>query len=88
MPMVARIIGLPGEIVLVRDGMVFIDGQRLEEPYIHEQARYGFGPARVPARHYFVLGDKRNHSFDSSKWKRPWLARHAIIGKVEVTRER
>lgn len=66
---VKRLIGLPGETVLIQDGHVFIDGQALEEPYVHVWATDDYPPdgtpQSVPSNNYFVLGDNRSDSLDS-----------------------
>lgn len=64
-PLVKRVIGLPGETVEIRQGNVYVNGQHLDEPYLR-QTPYGNMPARpVPAGSIFVLGDNRNNSNDS-----------------------
>ena len=64
---IKRVIALPGETVLVKDGKVYINGSKkaLSEPYIKEDPGEDFGPYKVRKNGYFVMGDNRNHSLDS-----------------------
>ncbi|MBI2863930.1 MAG: signal peptidase I [Chloroflexi bacterium] len=75
-----RVIGLPGERIQVRDGQLYIDGNRLDEPFIAEKPKYAFGPLVVPQSQFFVLGDNRNNSADSHVWG--FLPERNIVGKV------
>ncbi|HEX4866315.1 MAG TPA: signal peptidase I [Acidimicrobiales bacterium] len=63
--LIKRVVGLPGETIEGRDGVVWIDGRRLTEPYLSDALTSDFGPADVPAGHVFVLGDNRTNSHDS-----------------------
>jgi signal peptidase I len=79
---VKRIVGLPGETVVVSsDGAVSINGKRLEESYV-EPGRRGGQSGRWPVRdgHYFMLGDNRRQSCDSRIWGA--LDDDNIIGEV------
>ena len=82
---IKRVIGLPGEQVEVREGIVYIDGDPLDEPYAFHSAAYGFhsdtaGPIAVPEDNYFCLGDNRDNSRDSRYWGS--VPRRLIKGKA------
>lgn len=67
-PLIKRVVGLPGERIEVRRGVLFVDGERREEPYLNERRRGQqgrYGPTRVPEGHYFMMGDNRANSADS-----------------------
>ncbi|MCD4673759.1 MAG: signal peptidase I [Anaerolineaceae bacterium] len=64
---VKRVIGLPGDEVEVRDGIVYISGRPMIETYLNEVPSY-VGKWNVPEGKLFVLGDNRNQSSDSHSW--------------------
>lgn len=77
---IKRIIGLPGETVEITNGVVYINGAPLEEPYIKDPAKSSFAKRTIPEGEYFVLGDNRNNSNDSrSGWTVPL---EDIVGKA------
>jgi signal peptidase I len=80
---VKRVIGLPGETISGKDGQVYIDGQRLAEPWLPKvSSTYtsNFGPDKIPAGEYFMMGDHRTTSCDSRYWGP--VKRSAIVGGV------
>jgi signal peptidase I len=86
---VKRLIGMPGETVEVRlergRGYVFINGKKLDEPYLQPERRptAEFGPVKVPADGYFMMGDNRSQSCDSREWGS--VPHDNLIGKVFAT---
>jgi signal peptidase I len=80
-PYIKRVIGLPGEMVRVERGKVYVNNVLLKEPYISAAPSYE-GSWRVPEDSLFVLGDNRNSSSDSHSWGMVPLKN--VIGKAEV----
>ncbi len=76
---VKRVIGLPGDEVEVKNKVVYVNGQALDETYLNVTTNYP-GTWRVPAGQLFVLGDNRNNSEDSHDWGTLPMAN--IIGKA------
>jgi signal peptidase I len=81
---IKRVIGLPGERVAIRDGFVYIDGNKLEEPYVSEDHRGhdSMEEIHVKRGYYFVLGDSRTQSADSRVWG--LIPSKYIFGKAAV----
>lgn len=86
---VKRIIGLPGEEVVIRERRVYINGELLEEPYLGQLSdpanlkmrEYDGITYEVPEGKYFMLGDNRQNSFDSRTWNDPFVPLDNIIAK-------
>ena len=79
-PFIKRIIALPGDTIEVKNGAVYVNGSKLDEPYIKEPPTYNFQQKKIPENEYFVLGDNRNNTNDShNSWTVP---RQNIIGKA------
>lgn len=84
---VKRIIGLPGETILIKDGHIYINGEILEETInVEEMVNYGLAAEEITLEEneYFVLGDNRNNSEDSRFASIGNITRDEIIGKAAL----
>lgn len=78
-----RVIGLPGDHVVVKDGSVYVNGTKLVEPYlVTVMSSYRDGEWDVPEGMYFMMGDNRDDSADSRVWRHPFVNRKDFIAKA------
>ena len=82
---IKRVVGVPGDAVEIQAGSVYVNGIRLDEPYLKPEFRdyKSFQKVIVPPGQYFVLGDHRNSSNDSRNWG--FVAQRLIYGKAVFT---
>lgn len=81
--MIKRLIGLPGDYISIKDGVVTVNGETLVEDYIGTPDDFN-GEFDVPEDHYFFLGDNRYWSSDSRYWNEPYINEDEIMGKAQI----
>ncbi|MCL5110736.1 MAG: signal peptidase I [Chloroflexi bacterium] len=82
-PLIKRVVGLPGDTLELRDGGVYVNGQRLDEPYLHglrTPCLTSCTPTTLGDDEYFVMGDNRPNSMDSRSFGS--VRGDQIIGRV------
>lgn len=86
--LIKRVVAVEGEQVEGRDGFIYIDGDRLSEPYLPASTTTGdFGPETVPEDHVWLMGDNRDNSRDSRhlcNGKPTPIAEDLVIGRAFV----
>ena len=79
---IKRVIATGGETVEGIDGVVYVNGEPLDEPYINGEPTDDFGPYEVPEGCYFMMGANRNNSLDSRYWENKFVERRKVLGKA------
>lgn len=81
---IKRVVGLPGETVEIRDGITYVDGVALDEPYVPDayRTKERMSPVTVPEDGYFVMGDHRTTSNDSRAWG--CVGREFVYGRADL----
>ena len=81
---VKRLVGLPGETLEVKRGIIYINNEPITFPGIRILRDFSrFGPLQIPDDHYFFMGDNRSNSSDSRYWGT--VPKHDLIGKAVLT---
>ena len=79
---VKRVIGLPGDRIMIRDGVVYVNGNALVEPYILEPPYNDYAEITVPEGTFFALGDNRNGSKDSRDFHVGFVPLDNLLGEA------
>lgn len=83
--LIKRVIGLPGDVVEIKSGYVYVNGEEINEPYMKEQGISGeMDAVTVPENELFVMGDNRGVSEDSRSARVGTISEDTIVGKVFV----
>lgn len=80
--LVKRIIGMPGDIIEIRDNELYINGILYNEPYLPDVYMEDFGPYNVPDNSYFMMGDNRTISNDARSWTYKDVLQSEIVAKA------
>ncbi|MDD4568868.1 MAG: signal peptidase I [Tepidanaerobacteraceae bacterium] len=79
---VKRLIGKGGDVIEIKENVLYRNNEPIKEPYLKETMYSDFGPYKVPEGHYFMMGDNRNNSKDSRFWENKYVSQKQVVGKA------
>lgn len=81
---VKRVVGLPGDTLVIINGDVFLNDSPvpIRSDFVHGSSFGNYGPYEIPEGHVFVLGDNRGNSVDSRSWENTFVRKDQILGRV------
>lgn len=79
---VKRVVGVPGDIIEIKDGYLYRNNKMMKEPFVKEYVFGNYGPQKIPSDKICVMGDNRNNSHDSRSWG--LLDRKMVKGRAEL----
>ena len=82
--LIKRVIGLPGDTITIRNGQVYINGDKYNENYLRDGYTTENGTWKVPGDSYFVMGDNRVESYDSRAPEIGYIGKDQIRGRAVV----
>lgn len=80
-----RIVGEPGDLIEIRQGVTYVNGTKYDEPWLAETPdAKDFGPFEVPSDAYFLMGDNRNNSYDCRYWEEHYVPERNILARGRI----
>lgn len=81
--LIKRVIGLPGDTVDIKAGVVYVNGEEIQEDYVKNNDEFT-GNYIVPEGKYFFLGDNRSVSDDARRWKNHYIDEEDVKAKAQI----
>lgn len=81
--LVKRVIGMGGDTIIIDNGLVYRNGEKVEEPYVVNKDSFFMDEITVPEGELFVLGDNRIGSYDGRYWAKKTISITSVVGEVK-----
>lgn len=81
--LVKRVIGMGGDKISIDNGIVYRNGEKLDEPYVKNKDSFFMNEIEIPEHEIFVLGDNRIGSYDSRFWDKQTVPIENVVGELK-----